>query len=191
MEKKNLPKKKAAVAPTQGSFDAAGIKAPAQTPDVTGGLRIVSLGPGELLVRDHHGAVHQLRPKETGSFTPVIVEGGSAVKAPLPGMTMAAPASVLWLEVKAPEKEGCACLLDPTELVRHGARWGRPMLLAYGGGLEAKSGAWQMITSRTEKKLAAGDQLLLVGVGHGLYFEVQEIFSTLFAPKKGKADADE
>jgi hypothetical protein len=191
MEKKKLPKEKAAVAPTKGSFDAAGIKALAQTPDVTGGLRIVSLGPGDLLVRDHHGAMHQLRPKETGSFTPVMVQGGSAVKAPLPGMTMAAPASVLWLEVKAPEKEGCACLLDPTELVRHGARWGRPILLAYVGGLQAKPDAWQMITSRTEKKLSAGEQLLLVGVGHGLHFEVQEIFSTLFAPMKGKVDADE
>ncbi len=191
MEKKNPPKKNPAAVQAKGRKDAAVGEEAASTVKASGGLWIVSLGPVDLMVRDHRGELHRLAPQQSAAFVPAAVEGGTAATAPVPGMTMAAPSSVLWLEIRASEKEGCTLVVDPTEFQRHGARWGRPELLVYGGGLEGKAQAWQVISARREQTLAPGQALLVVGVGHGYHFQVQEIFSTLFAPLRGQGDAGE
>jgi hypothetical protein len=192
MEKTKQATKKSAASVAKRSRSVLDTAERAKGLEFSGGLQISALGPGELLVRDHGGEVKKLLPKESGSIRPLPVQGASKVKAPVPGLTMAAPASVLWVELESTKKDVCSFILDPTELERHGARWGRPVLLAYRvGGKDTKSAIWQTVTSRTEMKLAEGEGLLLVGVGHGLYFDLPEIFSTLFATRKGEPDAVE
>jgi hypothetical protein len=141
-----------------------------------GGLAVTA---GKLAARvvAHDGTEQVVRAGATHSFEPVLVHSEAAMTPDIPGFRLAPPASVLWLDISLDGDRRGTITLDPTALLRDGARWGRPVILAHAAQRGAK--AWTTVATPTDFELEDGARVRVVGVGHGVAVDAPGVFTSL------------
>jgi hypothetical protein len=125
----------------------------------------------------HDGSSVNIAPGKTRSFQPVQVNFEGTATPEVPGFRQAPPSSVIWLSVALDNKAKGTITLDPTAIIRDGARWGRPVILAYESNSAAV--AWTTVSFRRTFSLSGAARLHVIGVGHGVAVDAPGVFASL------------